>query len=103
DLEKWTRQVVQQVIGSSIPLPDDLAHSIGSPEEVERLLTGKTIGWLVSREETQPNVHKAVEQSTEVQRVFQEFFDLQETTPFLQERAQGQIGKNENTRLAQTF
>jgi len=97
-------QVVRQVIGASVPLPADLATQIGSPEEVEALLTAKTIGWLAGRtEETEPRIVEAVHQAQAVQALLRKFFTIPETRTQLELRAVGQIGEPGQERLAQTF
>jgi hypothetical protein len=103
DIEQLTREVVQQVIEASMPLPEDLAVQIGDPDEVEKLLTEKTIGWLTGREEQNEVVQQAIEKSRSVRSVFQEFFALPETHRQLSHRASGWVGENGNQRLAQTF
>lgn len=107
-LRQWTKQVFDQVLNSSIGLPEDIAADIGSPEEVEALLTGKTIGWLVSRVDEPgiaqtPVLLKAVQNAVTVQEGFRRFFAMPETQVHLQRRAKPYVGKGENARLAQTF
>lgn len=107
-MTQWTEQVMRQVFEASVPLPEDLAADIGSPDEVEKLLTGKTMGWMVSRVTEQqviehPLLFKAVRYGEMTQAIFRQFFALPETRDRLQERAQPYVGTGEHRRLAQTF
>lgn len=107
-LQQWTSQVVQNVLQASVPLPPDLAAEIGAPAEVARLLTGKTIGWLVSRAaepevRAQPALAQAVAQAAAVQALFRQFFARPETEAQLLTRAVPWLGDGADARLAQTF
>lgn len=104
----WSSQVFNRVLNASVPLPEDLAADIGSPAQIEELLTGKTIGWLTSRMsepgiQQDPTLRLAVENATKVQKLFQKFFGMDETQAQLQLRAAPWVGEGEGARLAQTF
>ncbi|MBW7955832.1 hypothetical protein H3C66_03810 [Patescibacteria group bacterium] len=107
-LARWAREVTQQILEASIALPEDIAAEIGSPKEVEELLTGKTIGWLTSRITeaeivADPFLWKTVRSAQLVQSVFRQFFAMRETQEQLELRAKPLIGEGESSRLAQTF
>lgn len=91
-LREWTHQVMTKVIQTSVALPLDIATQIGSPAEVERLLVGKTIGWLTSRADEHgltkhPLLVEAVAQARQTRAAFQAFFALPETQEQLAKRA----------------
>jgi len=108
-LSSWTQQSFQHILNASVPLPEDLAAQIGSPEEIQRLLLEKSMGWLMSRDQEQA-VQKdqmlvdAVRLSKRtIHEYFSRFLKLSETQDQLIRRAVPQIGQGEKARLVQTF
>lgn len=110
-LKVWTDQVFHKVLNSSVPLSIDLSAQIGAPKEIEKLMIGKTVGWLASREEDSevqkhPELVAAVAKAKQVQELFGIFFALQETplnlatraVPLVKNGQPGPLGK-----LSQTF